>query len=82
VAFGAVAPTPILSVDSTGALDGRGEWSDAADAALASMLRSTRPISDVRGGRDYRAAMLPILAKRAWETARARLGRSAEGSGP
>ena len=82
VAFGAVAPTPILSVDSTGALDGRGGWSDAADAALASMLLSTRPISDVRGGRDYRAAMLPILAKRAWETARARLGRSAEGSQP
>jgi CO/xanthine dehydrogenase FAD-binding subunit len=52
------------------------------DAALASMLLSTRPISDVRGGRDYRAAMLPILAKRAWETARARLGRSAEGSQP
>jgi carbon-monoxide dehydrogenase medium subunit len=73
MAFGAVAPTPILSVDATGALDGQREWSDAADAALAFMLSATRPISDVRGGRDYRVAMLPVLAKRAWQTARARL---------
>jgi len=78
MAFGAVAPTPILSVDSTGALAGTREWTDAADAALASMLAPTRPISDVRGGRDYRVAMLPVLAKRAWETARARLSTSHE----
>jgi xanthine dehydrogenase iron-sulfur cluster and FAD-binding subunit A len=73
LAFGAVAPTPILGLDATGALDGTREWTDAADEALASMLMSTRPISDVRGGRDYRAAMLPVLSKRAWRTARERL---------
>jgi carbon-monoxide dehydrogenase medium subunit len=77
MAFGAVAPTPILSVDATGTLDGGREWSDRTDEALASMLTATRPISDVRGGRDYRAAMLPVLAKRAWQTARVRLARSA-----
>jgi CO/xanthine dehydrogenase FAD-binding subunit len=80
MAFGAVAPTPILSVDSTGALEGRHDWSEAAADALTSMLRATRPISDVRGGRDYRVAMLPVLAKRAWQAARARLARSAESS--
>lgn len=79
IAFGAVAPTPILSVDSTGALAGTQEWTDAADVALASMLTPTRPISDVRGGRDYRVAMLPVLAKRAWETARVRLARASDG---
>ena len=73
MAFGAVAPTPILSVDATSALDGSTEWTDASERALASMLMSTRPISDVRGGRDYRAAMLPVLARRAWQTARLRL---------
>ena len=78
MAFGAVAPTPILSVDTTGALEGEREWSGAADAALASMLMATRPISDVRGGRDYRVAMLPVLARRAWQTARARLNRSSD----
>ena len=73
MAFGAVAPTPILSVDTTGTLDGSTEWTDASERALASMLMSTRPISDVRGGRDYRMAMLPVLARRAWQTARQRL---------
>ena len=77
MAFGAVAPTPILSVDTTGALDGSTEWTDASERALASMLMSTRPISDVRGGRDYRAAMLPVLARRAWQTARLRLSEPA-----
>jgi CO/xanthine dehydrogenase FAD-binding subunit len=76
LAFGAVAPTPILGLDATGALDGTRDWTDAADEALAAMLTSTRPISDVRGGRDYRAAMLPVLAKRAWRTARERLARA------
>ncbi len=73
MAFGAVAPTPILSVDTTGALDGSTDWTDASERALSSMLMSTRPISDVRGGHDYRAAMLPVLARRAWQTARLRL---------
>lgn len=80
LAFGAAAPTPILGVDPTGALEGTREWTDAADRALASMLTSTRPISDVRGGRDYRAAMLPVLSKRAWQTARERLDRASKGS--
>jgi carbon-monoxide dehydrogenase medium subunit len=80
LAFGAVAPTPILGVDATGTLDGTREWTAAADEALASMLTATRPISDVRGGRDYRAAMLPVLSRRAWHTARERLARASNGS--
>jgi carbon-monoxide dehydrogenase medium subunit len=80
MAFGAVGPTPILSIVPTGALAGTSEWTDAADEALASMLATTQPISDVRGGRDYRAAMLPVLSKRAWHTARARLAVASNGS--
>jgi CO/xanthine dehydrogenase FAD-binding subunit len=78
--FGAVAPTPILGADATGALDGTRDWTEAADEALRSLLTATRPISDVRGGRDYRAAMLPVLSKRAWQTARERLARASNGS--
>jgi len=33
----------------------------------------------VRGGRDYRAAMLPVLSKRAWHAARERLAAAANG---
>jgi carbon-monoxide dehydrogenase medium subunit len=80
MAFGAVGPTPILSVDAAGALSGTREWTAAADEALASMLTATRPISDVRGGRDYRAAMLPVLSKRAWLAARERLAAASNGS--
>jgi carbon-monoxide dehydrogenase medium subunit len=80
MAFGAVAPTPILSIDATGALSGTREWTAAADEALASMLTSTRPISDVRGGSDYRAAMLPVLSKRAWLAARERLAAASNGA--
>lgn len=80
MAFGAVGPTPILSIDSTGALAGTSEWTARADEALASMLKPTQPISDVRGGRDYRAAMLPVLSKRAWQAARDRLAAASNGS--
>ena len=80
MAFGAVAPTPILGVDASGALDGSSAWSDEADRALASMLTSTQPITDVRGGREYRAAMLPVLSKRAWHTARTRLAGASDAS--
>ena len=80
MAFGAVGPTPVLSVDAAGALSGTREWTAAADEALASMLTATRPISDVRGGRDYRAAMLPVLSKRAWLAARERLSAASNGS--
>jgi carbon-monoxide dehydrogenase medium subunit len=80
MAFGAVGPTPILSIDATGALAGTREWTAAADEALASMLTPTRPISDVRGGRDYRTAMLPVLSKRAWLAARERLAAASNGS--
>ena len=79
-AFGAVAPTPIAGVDTTGTLDGTRDWTSAADEALRSILTATRPIDDVRGGRDYRAAMLPVLSKRAWQTARERLATASNGS--
>lgn len=79
-AFGAVAPTPIVGVDTTGTLDGTQDWTNAADDALATLLMATRPIDDVRGGRDYRAAMLPVLSKRAWQTARERLATASNGS--
>jgi carbon-monoxide dehydrogenase medium subunit len=80
MAFGAVAPTPILSIDTTGVLDGTRAWADAADSTLAAMLARTSPISDVRGGRDYRVAMLPVLSKRTWLAAGARLA-AAKGPG-
>lgn len=67
--LGAVGPTPLhsrsaLPVDATSPA--------ALAAAVDDLLEVTDPISDVRAGRDYRAAMLRVLARRATVTAAAR----------
>jgi CO/xanthine dehydrogenase FAD-binding subunit len=59
-AFGAVGPRPF-------AVDTR------ADRPVDDVVAQASPISDLRGGKDYRSAMLPILARRALRTALARL---------
>ncbi|NYJ04108.1 FAD binding domain-containing protein [Petropleomorpha daqingensis] len=59
--MGAVGPRPLLT--RTGPVD---LADDAAlDAALDELLAPATPISDVRGSREYRLAMLRVLAKRA-----------------
>lgn len=63
-AFGAVGPRPFV-------VEAR------EDARLEEIVKSASPISDLRASDEYRAAMLPILARRALQTATARL-RNAE----
>jgi carbon-monoxide dehydrogenase medium subunit len=59
--MGAVGPRPLLA--RTGPVD---LADDAAlDGALDELLAPATPISDVRGSREYRLAMLRVLAKRA-----------------
>ena len=59
-AFGAVGPRP-FAVTST------------YDAPLDVVVKHATPISDLRASEAYRAAMLPVLARRAFATAKARL---------
>jgi len=72
-AFGAVAPTPILSVDSSGLLGDRVVDEASRTEALRLLTAPARPISDVRGGRDYRLAMLDVMTRRTWTKAIERL---------
>jgi carbon-monoxide dehydrogenase medium subunit len=72
-AFGAVAPRPILVVDTSGALAARPGDAAARRAAWTRLFASTSPISDVRGARDYRQAMLDVVSERTWNTAMDRL---------
>jgi carbon-monoxide dehydrogenase medium subunit len=72
-AFGAVGPTPVLASD-------RGEIAAAASAgpeafsdAMRLLLAKTSPISDVRGSREYRLAMLEVMTRRAVTAALERL---------
>jgi carbon-monoxide dehydrogenase medium subunit len=72
-AFGAVAPRPILVVDTSGALAARPGDAAARRAAWTRLFASTSPISDLRGARDYRQAMLDVVSERTWNAAMDRL---------
>lgn len=72
-AYGAVAPRILLLVDSTGALGDPGASEDAKRGALKALIDQARPISDVRGSRDYRLGMLDVMSRRALATSLERL---------
>ena len=63
-AAGAVAPRPFI-------VSG-----DTVEDAVQALISRAAPISDLRASREYRAAMLPVLAGRAFRAAAARLARS------
>lgn len=63
MAFGAVAPTPVVVSDESGRFAAPDASEDERTAALTTMLERTSPITDVRGGRDYRAAMLVEMGR-------------------
>jgi carbon-monoxide dehydrogenase medium subunit len=64
-AFGAVAPRPFLVDDDSGVLADPSSSAEARDEVLRAMTAQASPITDVRGGADYRQAMLLVLARRA-----------------
>lgn len=71
--FGAVGPRPFLVTDETGALGDPLSPADAQADALQRLTSQATPISNVRASREYREAMLTVLARRALETAHRRL---------
>lgn len=73
--LGAVAPTPLLVADPTGRLADPATDRGERERLLAGLLAAADPISDVRAGRDYRLAMLAVLAGRCLATAVARRGQ-------
>jgi carbon-monoxide dehydrogenase medium subunit len=63
-AYGAVGPRPFLVVDR-GVLADPAATAEAKAGALRALIAEASPISDVRGGRDYRLAMLDVMSRRA-----------------
>ena len=59
-AFGAVGPRPFVATSRR-------------DAPFEDVFRHAQPISDLRAHADYRAAMLPVLARRALSAAEERM---------
>jgi carbon-monoxide dehydrogenase medium subunit len=72
-AFGAVGPRPFAVTDESGVLADAGADAAQQDAALRELTGQATPISNVRASREYREAMLLVLARRALVRARERL---------
>jgi carbon-monoxide dehydrogenase medium subunit len=72
-AFGAVAPRPILARDTSNMLASSAATPEQRREAWTALFAETSPISDVRGGADYRRAMLEVVSERTLTTALARL---------
>ena len=77
--FGAVAARPLLVVDESGMLGVSGSDPEAQDRALAALVAQASPITDIRGSREYRLAMLASMSRRALVVALDRLARPEDG---
>ena len=64
-AYGAVGPRPFLVSDESGLLADPQADDAAKDEVLRRLLTQSSPISDVRGSREYREAMLLVMSRRA-----------------
>jgi CO/xanthine dehydrogenase FAD-binding subunit len=84
LAFGAVAPTPLVIKDDGDLVAELRRHSKLTDATLDRLVARASPISDVRASRDYRWAMLRVFIGRAVHRAVARLDDDSSGlkSGP
>jgi CO/xanthine dehydrogenase FAD-binding subunit len=66
IAFGAVAPTPMLSKKVENCLVGN-KVLDKVEEAADIVMGECRPITDIRATADYRRQMIGVLVKRALE---------------
>jgi carbon-monoxide dehydrogenase medium subunit len=72
-AYGAVGPRPFLVTDSSGALAASSGSPDARRRAIDQLAAHATPITDVRGSREYRQAMVTVMTERTWLRAVERL---------
>jgi CO/xanthine dehydrogenase FAD-binding subunit len=72
-AYGAVGPRPFLVCDESRELFAVKDDPRAVDLVLHRLIAHAAPISDLRGSREYRLAMLLAISRRALQTALERL---------
>jgi len=72
-AYGAVGPRPFLVQDDSGVLANPNTPPAARDSRLKELIAQATPISDLRGTREYRVAMLLVMSRRTLATAIERL---------
>jgi len=72
-AYGAVGPRPFIVTDESGVLADPAAGDGRKDEVLRRLLTQASPISDVRGSREYREAMLLVMSRRALRSSIERL---------
>lgn len=72
-AYGAVGPTPLVVEDASGRLANPSVGEAEQEEIILSLIEKTRPISDVRASKEYRAAMLRVYSRRTLRIAIERL---------
>jgi len=65
LAYASVAPTPIRPHEAEAVFRGRAPTKQLIDKAVSIAVRKMSPISDVRGGVDYRLNLIEVLTRRA-----------------
>ena len=76
LAFGAVGPRPFVMTDESRLLADPAANPAASESLLRAFVAQATPISDIRGSREYRHAMLRALSERALRIARTRRGEA------
>jgi carbon-monoxide dehydrogenase medium subunit len=72
-AFGAVGPRPFVVEDTMDVAEAGDSTRSSREATLERLISRATPVSDVRGSRDYRVAMLTVMGRRTLQAAVDRL---------
>jgi carbon-monoxide dehydrogenase medium subunit len=72
IALAAVAPTPVAADEAASWLPGKTASTESFERAGELARKAARPISDLRGPKEYRVHLVGVLVRRALESAAAR----------
>lgn len=64
LAYASVAPTPVRALEAEKVFESHKPLNDLLDQAMPIVRKTVSPISDVRGGKDYRMNLVEVLTRR------------------
>ena len=64
LAYASVAPTPVRALEAEKVFESNKPLGDLLEQAMSIVRKTVSPISDVRGGKDYRANLVEVLTRR------------------
>lgn len=64
LAYASVAPTPVRALEAEKVFESNKPLDELLDQAIPLVRKTVSPISDVRGGKDYRANLVEVLTRR------------------